>query len=196
MRFSYPASFAASLILLTLALAAVGCRTPRAYVSGLIAEPITDVPTTGGQVAQIPNPNCVGGSAIVGLAYWRDRDRLYARVAPGNRVVEFDRSGQCLRAQIPPPGIPSPVPAGCGLALEQLTCGLTIRWSDGHLFLDDPNPVNRRIFELDNDGNLVQTITYDSPNPNVVSAISGLVSERRASAYNRWTISGRVPAGA
>lgn len=161
-------------VLLLLSVASSGCQAPHAYVSGLVSEPVFDVPTRGGRVERIARPDCIGGSAIVGMAYWRDRDLLYARITPGNRVIEFNRAGRCLRTQIPQPGVPSPVPAGCGSALEQLTCGLTIRWSDGHLFLDDPNPVNRRIFELDNDGALVQTITYQSPNPNVVSPISGL----------------------
>lgn len=146
-----------------------GC-SQHAYVSGIVAEDITDVERPSGAIERIPNS---ATSATIGLAYDRMRDRIYARGGRGKQVREIDRrSGAVLRSffadRVTPGcgavGVDPPVPV----------CGLAMRWRDRHLFLDDPtgNPIT----EVEPDGTFVRQITLRGSG----SVISGLAYDQRS----------------
>lgn len=146
-----------------------GCASTHAYFSASTAEPLIDLNARSGDTALVPNPG--GGAVIVGLAYDARRDRLYARVAPGDRVREVRRSDGKVLRDIEARG----VPAGCGYVktsvdgLERLEsgpqCGLAVRERDGHLFLDDPDPAAGKIYEVDLQGAVVREIRLQQSAP-------------------------------
>ncbi|GIL06261.1 hypothetical protein FBR04_01885 [Betaproteobacteria bacterium PRO7] len=139
-------------------LASTGCAM-HTYVALTPGEGIRDVTLPGGGLATI---RVSSNEQIVGLAYEQRTDRLFAREIPGTRLVEIERaSGATVRTfsaqQVTP---------GCGglltnVELPNIACGLAMRWSDRHLFLDHPN--GNPITELDVDGRFVRHIMLQKP---------------------------------
>jgi hypothetical protein len=102
-----------------------------------------------------------GGTAIVGLDYERSSDHIFARVLPGTIIREIERSSGNIIRSFPA----QKVTPGCGgITPDQfpiIECGLAMRWSDRHFFLD--NPTGNPITEIDFNGNFVRSITLKQP---------------------------------
>lgn len=135
-------------------LAMTGCAD-YAYVGLPQGQPSREIRIPDGTTVTFPL-----SSSIVGLTY-EDRPRhLFARNLPGTQLQELDRRGNVLRTFAA-----SQVPAGCGgITPDEFPvkeCGLAIRLSDRHLFLDHPGGV--RISELLADGSHVRHITLERP---------------------------------
>jgi len=156
-------------MVLGLALFALGC-THHAYVSLTPGQDIRDVEIPSGNMQLISNAS---SSFIVGLAYQKDQDRIFARVIPGTQMLEIERgTGAILRSFVA-----RQVTPGCGgvsAAIGDIVvCGLAMRWSDRHFFLDHPN--GNPITEVDYNGDFVRRITLQSPG----GPIGGLAYDQR-----------------
>ncbi len=141
-------------IALCATLALSGCAD-YAYVGLPQGQPSREIRIPDGATVTFPL-----ASSIVGLTY-EDRPRhLFARNLPGTQLQELDRRGNVLRTFAA-----QQVPAGCGgITPDEFPvkeCGLAIRLSDRHLFLDHPGGL--RISELLVDGSHVRHITLQSP---------------------------------
>lgn len=84
---------------------------------------------------------------VVGVAWRPAPARLYARLMPGTVLVEYDLArGERHEIALPVSS------SGCFSELIELeagpSCGLTLRWADGHLFVDEPAPGSRTIHEV------------------------------------------------
>lgn len=137
-----------------LALCVAGCAD-YAYVGLPQGQPSREIRIPDGATVTFPLP-----SALVGLTY-DDRSRdLTVRNLPGTQLQRFGRRGHLL-ATFPA----EQVPAGCGgitpSEFPVKECGLAIRLSDRHLFLDHPNGLI--ISELTYDGRHVRHITLERP---------------------------------
>ena len=147
------------LVTVLIVLSVSGCTSHHAYVSLTPGEGIRDVEIPSGDLSLIRTP--AGGAAIVGLAYEKDSDHIFARVLPGTALREVERStGSVLRSFSA-----RQITAGCGgITPDEFPiagCGLAIRWSDRHLFLD--NPTGNPITEIYINGDFVQNITLQRP---------------------------------
>lgn len=160
----------AAIVILGLSLLSFGC-SHHAYVSLTPGEDIRDVETPSGSIEQIPNQF---SAIIVGLAYQKDTDRIFARLIPGTSMREIDRkTGAVIRSFVA-----RQVTPGCGgmsPSTEQpvTECGLAMRWSDKHFFLD--NPTGNPITEVDFNGDFVRRIILQSPS----GPIGGLAYDQR-----------------
>lgn len=129
--------------------------TDYAYVGMPPGQPSREIVIPNGTTRLIPI-----SASIVGLAYDEPRRRIFLRNLPGTQLQELDRNGRVLRTFAA-----QRVPAGCGgITPDEFPikeCGLAIRGSDGHLFLDHPNGV--MIAELTRDGQFVRNITLSQP---------------------------------
>ena len=132
-----------------------GC-TDYAFVGLPPGQPMREIVIPDGDTRNISI-----GSSLVGTAYEEDTDRLFLRILPGTQLQEIDRrTGQRLRSFAA-----QQVPAGCGgftpdeFPIQE--CGLAMRYSDRHLFLDHPGGL--MIAELDIDGNFIRNIRLDQP---------------------------------
>ena len=154
-----------------LALTTFGC-SQHAYVSLTAGQQIRDIEVPTGTMKLIPN---AAGSTIVGLAYQKSSDRIFARLIPGTAMREIERStGNIIRSFVA-----QQVTAGCGginpvSEFPNTECGLAMRWSDRHFFLDNPN--GNPITEVDFNGDFVRHITLQSPG----GPIGGLAYDQRA----------------
>ncbi|CUK10879.1 hypothetical protein RUE5091_03349 [Ruegeria denitrificans] len=132
----------------------LGC-TDYAYVGMPPGQPSREIKIPDGSTRLIPI-----SSSIVGLAYDDARERIFLRNLPGTQLQELDRDGRVLRTFSA-----QRVPAGCGgftpdeFPIKE--CGLAVRESDGHLFLDHPNGL--MISELTRDGQFVRNIRIGQP---------------------------------
>lgn len=127
-----------------------GCAD-HAYVGLPPGQPMQDITIPDGTVR-----NVAIGASLVGVAYEEGRDRLFLRILPGTQLQEVNRrTGQRIRSFSA-----QQVPAGCGgITPNQFPiqeCGLAMRYSDRHLFLDHPGGL--QIAELDIDGNFIRNI--------------------------------------
>lgn len=126
-----------------------------AYVGMPQGQPSREVRIPDGSTRLFPTPG-----SIVGLAYDDARRRIYVRNLPGTQLQELNRSGSVLRTFAA-----QRVPAGCGgsapVEIPIKECGLAVRKSDGHLFLDHPNGLI--ITELGTDGKFVRNINVARP---------------------------------
>ena len=138
-----------------LSLGFVAACTDYAYVGMPQGQPSREVKIPDGSTRLIPT-----SSSIVGLAYDDSRERIFLRNLPGTQLQELDRDGRVLRTFSA-----QRVPAGCGGATPSdipiKECGLALRESDGHLFLDHPNGL--MISELTQDGQFVRNIRITQP---------------------------------
>jgi hypothetical protein len=136
-----------------------GCAGHHAYVSLTPPEEMRDVTIPIGAVALIRSAS--GGSAIVGLDYEQSSDHIFARVLPGTTLREVERSSGNIIRSFPAQKV---VP-GCGgitpIEIPTVACGLAMRWSDRHFFLD--NPTGNPITEVDFNGDFVRHITLQQP---------------------------------
>lgn len=158
----------ATIIILGLSLLASGC-SHHAYVSLTPGEDIRDIEIPSGSIERIRNPF---SAIIVGLAYQKDTDRIFARLIPGTSMREIDRkTGTVIRSFVA-----RQVTAGCGgpSAIPEITeCGLAMRWSDKHFFLD--HPTGNPITEVDFNGDFVRHIILQSSS----EPIGGLAYDQR-----------------
>lgn len=142
-----------------IALATSSCTSHHAYVSPTPGEDIRDVQLATGGMSLIRTP--AGGAAIVGLAYDQSTDHIFARVLPGTTIREIERStGHVIRdfqARRVTPGCGGITPDEFPIT----ECGLAIRWSDRHFFLDNPN--GNPITEIDFNGDFVRNIVLQQP---------------------------------
>lgn len=151
-------------------LLASGC-SHHAYVSLTPGEDIRDVEIPSGDMARIRN---AASPIVVGLAYEKSSDRIFARLVPGTALREIERAtGTVVRSFVA-----RQVTPGCGgispaAEMPVTVCGLAMRWSDRHFFLDHPtgNPVT----EVDFGGNFVRHITLQSPG----GPVGGLAYDQR-----------------
>jgi hypothetical protein len=155
---------------LAFSLAAIaGCTSHHAYVGTRPGQPLRDVAIPSGATNLVP----IAGS-VVGAEYEERTDRLFLRLLPGTQLQEVDRpSGRVIRT------FPArQVTAGCGgITPDQfpiVECGLAMRYSDRHLFLDHPSGV--QIAELDVDGGFVRNIPLRQPD----GPIGGLAFDQQA----------------
>ena len=153
---------------LVMGLAVLAGCTDYAFVGLPPGQPMREIVIPDGTTRNISI-----GASLVGTAYEEDSDRLFLRILPGTQLQEVDRrTGQRLRSfsaqQVPP---------GCGgftpdeFPIQE--CGLAMRYSDRHLFLDHPNGL--MIAEVDIDGNFVRNIRLDQPD----GAIGGLAYDQQ-----------------
>jgi hypothetical protein len=139
-----------------LALAVLAGCAEHAYVGLPPGQPMRDITIPDGTTRNVPI-----GASLVGVAYEEGRDRLFLRILPGSQLQEVNRqTGQRIRSFSA-----QQVPAGCGgITPNQFPiqeCGLAMRYSDRHLFLDHPGGL--MIAELDIDGNFVRNIRVAQP---------------------------------
>jgi hypothetical protein len=160
----------AKIIIFGLSLLAFGC-SHHAYVSLTPGEDIRDIEIPSGSIERISNQF---SAIIVGLAYQKDTDRIFARLIPGTSMREIDRkTGAVIRSFVA-----RQVTPGCGgmspVTNQPVTeCGLAMRWSDKHFFLD--NPTGNPITEVDFNGDFVRRIILQSPS----GPIGGLAYDQR-----------------
>lgn len=144
-----------------------GC-SDYAYVGMPQGQPSREVSIPDGATRLFPT-----SASIVGLAYDEPRERIYLRNLPGTQLQELDRSGRVLRSFAA-----QRVPAGCGgITPDEFPikeCGLAVRNSDGHLFLD--HPTGLVVSELTRDGRFVRNIRIDQPQ----GPIGGLAYDQQA----------------
>jgi len=160
----------AAITIVGLSLLTAGC-SHHAFVSLTPGENIRDIEIPSGSIEQIRNQS---SAIIVGLAYQKGTDRIFARLIPGTSMREIDRkTGAVVRSFVA-----LQVTPGCGgisPGTEQpvTECGLAMRWSDKHFFLD--NPTGNPITEVDFNGNFVRHIILQSPG----GPIGGLAYDQR-----------------
>lgn len=147
-----------SIAVLAAAVVVAGCAT-RAYVGLTPGEGVREVTLDNGTLTTLRPSHA---AAIVGLAYEERTDRLFARLLPGNLLLEIDRRSSIVVRSFNA----QQVTGGCGglqatPELPDAVCGLAMRAADRHLFLDHPtgNPVT----ELTVDGAFVRHITLKQP---------------------------------
>lgn len=149
---------ARSIAVLAAAIVLGGCAT-RAYVGLTPGEGIREVKLDNGTLATLRPSHA---AAIVGLAYEERTDRLFARLLPGTLLLEIDRRSSLVVRHFNA----QQVTAGCGSVLPapelpDTVCGLAMRATDRHLFLD--HPTGNPITELTVDGAFVRHITLKQP---------------------------------
>lgn len=147
-----------------------GCSS-HTYVGLTPAESIRDVDIPSGALAQVPNS---ANAAIVGMAYEESSDHLFLRLLPGTSMREIERKTGALIRNFTAAG----VTAGCGGftpdEFPTTECGLAMRWSDRHFFLD--HPTGNPVAEIDFMGNFVRNITLQTPH----GPIGGLAYDQRS----------------
>lgn len=157
--------------LMAIAMLTYGC-SQHTYVSLTPGQQIRDIELPSSNMELIPN---AVSSTIVGLAYQKSSDRIFARLVPGTSMREIDRSsGAVIRSFVA-----RQVTPGCGgltpaSELPITECGLAMRWSDRHFFLDNPN--GNPITEIDFNGDFVRNISLQNPG----GPIGGLAYDQRA----------------
>jgi hypothetical protein len=147
-----------------------GCSS-HTYVGLTPAENIRDVDIPSGVLAQVPNSANV---AIVGMAYEESSDHIFLRLLPGTSMREIERKTGALIRNF----TAACVTAGCGGftpdEFPTTECGLAMRWSDRHFFLD--HPTGNPVAEIDFMGNFVRNITLQTPH----GPIGGLTYDQRS----------------
>lgn len=136
------------------ALVVAGCAD-YAYVGLPQGQPSREIRIPDGATVTFPL-----AASIVGLAHDDGTGHIFARNLPGTQLQELDRRGRVLRTFAA-----SRVPAGCGgitpSEFPVKECGLAIRLSDRHLFLDHPGGLI--VSELLPDGAHVRHILLERP---------------------------------
>lgn len=162
-----------------------GCSN-HAYVALSASEQFRDVSLPDGNMQMIPNTSSV---STVGLAYLADKDHLLERVLPGTQLREIDRKdGKIIRtfaAKQVTAGCANTGPSGDEIPAGTI-CGLAMRQSDRHLFLDHPN--GTIITEIDYLGEFVKHIRLQQPR----GAIGGLGVDQAADTLYVLFINGMV----
>ena len=150
------------LILIFIVFIIVGCKRHHVYVEMPPGAPMRDVEIPSGATTTIPI-----GASLVGVAYEEQTDHIFGRLVGGTELWEVDRSGAMLRSFIA-----QQVTAGCDVGTHKFPdkeCGLAMRYSDRHLFLDHPGG-NGEIAEIDVTGNFIRNIQL---NPHVSGQLIG-----------------------
>lgn len=167
------------MLALCAAIAVAGCAD-FAYVGLPQGQPSREIRIPDGATVTFPL-----SSSIVGLAYEDGPRHLFARNLPGTQLQELDRRGNVLGTFAA-----QQVPAGCGgITPDEFPvkeCGLTIRLSDRHLFLDHPGGL--RISELLPDGTHVRHITLERPE----GPIGGLAYDQQTDLIHALFIRNRL----
>lgn len=133
----------------------IGC-SHHAYVGMPPGQPMRDVEIPSGNTTLIPI-----GSSFIGAAYEEASDHLFLRIVPGTQLQELDRNGNRLRSFSA-----QQVTAGCDGAGPESDepskeCGLAMRYSDRHFFLDHPGGL--LIAEVDINGAFIRNIRVAQP---------------------------------
>jgi len=144
------------------------CSSHHAYVGMPAGQPMRDVAIPSGNTVFIPI-----GAPFIGVAYEESSDHIFLRIIPGTQLQELDRTGTRIRS------FPAQqVTAGCdgilaGNDSPAKECGLAMRYSDRHFFLDHPGGL--LIAELDFNGVFIRNIRLAQPD----GPIGGLAYDQK-----------------
>ena len=149
--------------------------THHVYVEMPPGQPMRDIEVPSGRTELIPT-----SASSVGVAYEEDTDHLFLRLVGGTQLWEVERStGNRIRqfvAMRVTAGCDGGGPGGGEEAEEEPAkeCGLAMRYSDRHLFLDHPGGLGL-IAEIDDQGTWIQNIQI---NPHNGQRIGGLAYDQ------------------